>query len=407
MNHPIRIAATAIIFTLLIIISGLTLLKVNANTNNVEFNDGTSVGILYQNNPLDEASGLAASRKNQNVMWIHEDDWGPFIFAINGNGTSLGKYQVGIDGYDVEDIAIGSGPKEGTGYLYIGHIGDNNAIRSAIYIRRVPEPIVDDDQPYGEFNLTNYDTITLQYPDGAKDAESLMVDTNGDIYIVSKRLSSNKIYRATYPQSTTESITLELIATLPEKPEFEWITAGDISPNGEWIILRNDQSDDYASIWHRTPGTDIKQTFDDKHIIIDINDEPQGEAICYDSDSLGFYTVSEHAGYESVPIWYYQPSLLQTTNQQNNSGFDWLLPVIILIMLIFVIISIIAKNSKVNNLVFGIVIIIAVGVYASTNLFEKEAIKTGNIEIPNIDSQEKLLTVSYNSTDYGYSLDEL
>jgi PKD repeat protein len=234
-----------------------------------------------------------------------------------------------------------------------------------------------------------------------------MVDTNGDIYIVSKRLSSNKIYRATYPQSTTETITLELVATLPEKLEFKWITAGDISPNGEWIILRNDQSDDYASIWHRTPGTDIKQTFGNKHIIIDINDEPQGEAICYDSDSLGFYTVSEHAGHESVPIWYYQASHLQTTNQKNNSGFDWFLLIIILIMLILVIIFIIARNSKVNNLVFGIVIIIAVGLYASTNLFEKEAIKTDYIEIPNIDSQEKLLTVSYNSTDYNYSLDEL
>jgi PKD repeat protein len=234
-----------------------------------------------------------------------------------------------------------------------------------------------------------------------------MVDTNGDIYIVSKRLSSNKIYRATYPQSTTETITLELVGTLPEKPEFKWITAGDISPNGEWIILRNDRSDDYASIWHRTPGTDIKQTFGNKHIIIDINDEIQGEAICYDSDSLGFYTVSEHAGYESVPLWYYQSSHLQTTNQKNNSGFDWPFVIIIFIMIILVGIFIIAKNLKVHNVVFGIVIIIAVGVYASTNLFEKEAIKTGNIEIPNIDSQEKLLTVSYNSTDYNYSLDEL
>jgi hypothetical protein len=144
LNHPIRIATTAMIFTLLIITSGLTLLKVNANVNNVEFNDGTSVGILYQNNPLDEASGLAASRKNQNIMWIHEDDWGPFIFAINVNGTILGKYQVGIDGYDVEDIATGPGPEEATDYLYIGHIGDNNAIRSTIHIRRVPEPKVVD-----------------------------------------------------------------------------------------------------------------------------------------------------------------------------------------------------------------------------------------------------------------------
>ena len=247
-----------VLLLFLILNSGFLISTVHSDPISPKFNKGISVGILYRDNPLDEASGLAASRKNPNVLWVHEDDWEPFVYAININGTILGKYQVGIGGYDVEDIAIGPGPKTGVNYLYVGHIGDNNANRSTIYIRRVPEPDVNENQLYKEVNLTGVDTITLQYPDGAKDAETLMVDTNGDIYIVSKRLSSNKIYRAAYPQSTTETTTLELIATLPEKPEFKWITAGDISSNGEWIIVRNDQSNDSASIWYRAPGTDLK-----------------------------------------------------------------------------------------------------------------------------------------------------
>ena len=407
MNNASRNNAMVVLFVFLIINSGFLASTVHGDQFSPKFKDGVAVGILYRNKPLDEASGLAASRKNPNVLWTHEDDWGPFIFAMNVNGTILEKYQVGIGGYDVEDIAIGPGPKEKTDYIYIGHIGDNNAVRSTIFIRRVPEPRVGDKQAYNESNLTNYDTITLKYPDGAKDAETLMVDTNGDIYIISKRLSSNKIYRAAYPQSTTETTTLELVATLPEKPEFTWITAGDISPNGEWIIIRNDQSDDYASIWYRAPGTDLKQAFEKEPTLVNINDEPQGEAICYDSKGLGFYTVSEHAGYESVPIWYYQLSQVQPTNQKNNSDFNWLPIIVIFIMIIFLFIFIITKNSKTHNVVFGIIIIIAIGIYASTNLFEKQAIKTENIEVPTIDSQEKVLTISYNSTNYNYTLDKL
>ena len=89
-------------------------------------------------------------------------------------------------------------------------------------------------------------------------------------------------------------------------------------------------------------------------------------------------------------------------------GLNWFLIIVIfIIFIILLLIFIISKNSKSKNVIFGIVIIIAIGVYASANLYEKEATKTDNIEIPNIVSQEKLLTVSYNSTNYSFSLDEL
>jgi hypothetical protein len=348
LNYASRNNALIVLFLFLLINSGLLASSVHGDQTSPKFNDGMPVGTFYKNDPLDEASGLAASRKNPHVLWVHEDDWGPFIYAINIDGTILGKYQVGIGGADVEDIAIGPGPEDGVNYIYVGHIGDNGADRSNIYIRRVPEPKVKENQVYAEFNLTGVDTITLQYPDGAKDAETLMVDTNCDIYIVSKRLSSNKIYRASYPQSTTETVTLELVAMLPEKSEFKWITAGDISVNGEWIILRNDESDDYAYIWYRAPGSELKQAFEKDYTVVDINDEPQGEAICYDSEGSGFYTVSEHAGYESVPIWYYKLSnqKTETDNGKNNSSFGWFFIIGISLMIIFLIIFIVVRISR-------------------------------------------------------------
>ncbi len=395
------------IFIVIFIINGFILIQVKADINNLTVSEGISTGFLYKNETLDEASGLAASRKNNNILWVHEDDWGPFIYAMKVDGTILGRYQVGNDGYDVEDIAIGPGPNESIDYLYIGHIGDNNAIRSTIYIKRVKEPFINNDFSYNENNLTNYDIILLQYPDGAKDAESLMVDTNGDIYIVSKRLSSNNIYLARYPQSTTKINSLELVKILPDKPEFKSITAGDISPNGEWIILRNDQINDYASLWHRTKHSDLKYVFDDEYRLININDEPQGEAICFDSNSLGFYTVSEHAGFDSVPIWYYQISPTKIADKNNNSSFDFSLLLIIFLMIFLAISFIFIKNTKVSNIIFSLVIVISLCVYSSTNIFGNEATIIDNNEIINSISQEKILTVSYNSTDISYTLDEL
>ena len=270
-----------------------------------EFEDGESVGTLTRGDPLDEASGLAASRQNEHVLWTHEDDSSPYIYAINTDGTVLGRYRVGSGGKDVEDIAIGPGPIEGVDYLYVGHIGDNEGWDANIWVRRVPEPIVDPEQEYVQVTLSNVDQITMVYPDGAKDAETLMIDTNNDIYIVSKRMYPNKVYRAAYPQSTSETITLELVATLPTGTGLNWITAGDISASGRWIIVRNDQGTDYANIWYRSPGTQLADAFSTSRTLLNIENEPQGESIAFDSDGCGFYTVSEHH-HTTEPIWFYE-----------------------------------------------------------------------------------------------------
>jgi len=389
-----------------LISSSILFLSCNANTNNISFSNGTIKGFLIKNNPLDEASGLAASTINQNILWTHEDDWNPYIFAMNDNGAIKGKYQIDIEGTDVEDIAIGPGPKKQTDYLYIAHIGDNNAARSTIFIRRVPEPIIEEKQTYTEFNLTDFETITLQYPDGPKDAETIMIDTNADIYIVTKRLTENKIYRASYPQTTEDIIILELIATLPDRPEYHWITAGDISTNGEWIILRNDQSDDYAFLWHRNHTASIEKTLANEPLMIDLYDEPQGEAICFNADTNGFYTVSEHAGYDRAPIWFYQFEYLKTANQHNNSALSMLLILCVIVVIIIFIFNAYKKSTVINLALCGI-LILCIGFYATLFVYEQNAVTINSIQNAPLESEEPLLTISFHSTEYDYSSDEL
>ena len=77
----------------------------------------------------------------------------------------------------------------------------------------------------------------LEFPAGAdapthKDAETLPVDPlNGDIYVITKRTEVGRVYRAPFPQSTTQNVTLEFVAELPwgESGGTGGATGGDVS----------------------------------------------------------------------------------------------------------------------------------------------------------------------------------
>ena len=147
--------------------------------NSPDFANGVNMGEL-QYEWLNEASGLAASQKNENVLWSHNDSGDDnIIYALNQRGEHLGIYTIdGVDARDWEDMAVGPGPDEGESYIYIGEIGDNYSQYDEKYIYRIPEPDVDARQEPVETTLTGVETITYQYPDGNRDSETLMVDPN-------------------------------------------------------------------------------------------------------------------------------------------------------------------------------------------------------------------------------------
>ncbi len=107
------------------------------------FSSGVQTGSI-QNSSVTESSGIAASRKNANVLWTHNDSGNAAqVFPMTAAGTNLGTYTIsGASNTDWEDIAIGPGPTAGAEYLYVGDIGDNNGVRSNVSVYRVPEPVV-------------------------------------------------------------------------------------------------------------------------------------------------------------------------------------------------------------------------------------------------------------------------
>jgi hypothetical protein len=289
------------------------LLVCSVSFGSTNFSPGVQVGTIA-NSAITEASGIAASRRNSNVLWVHNDSGDTErVFAMTSTGAHLGTYSISSAfGADWEDIAVGPGPVADTHYLYIGAIGDNNAVRSTISVLRVVEPAVSDTQSPVTVALSGVSRLTFAYPDGPRDAESLFVDPlTRDIYILTKRENPHRLYRAAYPQATSGTTTLEFVTTYSDP---NWLTAADISPDGDEIIARATGSTS-GRMWLRPPGGTVADALNSAPITIPLASEPQGEAIGFDPLGWGYYTISEGA---SRPIYYF--NRLSTRGDVNEDG---------------------------------------------------------------------------------------
>jgi hypothetical protein len=298
------------------LIAWTVLIAANQSLAAPTFAAGVQVGTV-QNSAINEASGLAASRMNSNVLWAHNDSGDSArVFAMTPVGTHLGTYSItGAGATDWEDIAVGPGPAAGSQYLYMGDIGDNNGARASISIYRVPEPAVSATQSPVTTSLSGADRLRFTYPDGPRDAESLFVDPiTRDIYILTKRENPKHLYRAPYPQSTTATTTLELVTTYASTI---WFTAADISPDGDEIIIRG-VPNSTGRLFIRPPGGTIADALNSTPITIPLRTEPQGEAIAFDPNGWGYYTVSEFA---NQPIYYFD-RIAEPGDVNHNGTID-------------------------------------------------------------------------------------
>ena len=275
--------------------------------------------------PINEASGIAASYKNENVFWTHNDSGDQNrIYAFNNEGLHLGVYTLqNCSARDFEDIATGPGPDEGQHYLYVGNIGDNGSQYDTKYIYRLLEPDVESDQAPVNETLYNIDIIEFQYPDGNRDAETLMLDPlTKDIIIVSKREEFVHIYNLPFPQNTTTGSILfpDLIHTMDFYPNDDhsnpmWIVAGDISRDGAEILVKS-----YVHIFHfpRYENQTIGEALTNTMTQVEYIEEVQGEAVAWHQDGFGYFTLSEET--QNIPCHlYFYPRLIGCTDENADN----------------------------------------------------------------------------------------
>src|SRR5688572_6760057 len=160
------------------------------------FEPGVIQGEL-ENNVLKEASGLAGSTGNPDLLWVHNDGGDEArIFLIDEHAHIKATIRFdSIKNRDWEDITVGPGPAEGKNYVYVGDIGDNKADHKYKFIYRTEEPVADWSKT-PDTTLAKVDIIKFQLPDQLRDSESMMIDPlTRDIYILSKREEKVNLYR--------------------------------------------------------------------------------------------------------------------------------------------------------------------------------------------------------------------
>jgi hypothetical protein len=275
--------------------------KVNSNTGfSTGFAAPRQIATLADSS-VDESSGIVASRKNAGVFWTHNDSGdGAFLYAFDKSGKKLGVWLIaGATNKDWEDIAIQT-DAAGESFIFVGDIGDNERKRGEIQIYKIVEPeITAADAASTKKNprvVKGAEKIRLAYPDGAHDAETLLVNpTNDDLYILTKNLIGKAaVYKLSAPFQTNGARQIltkiaEIGVPSPAAPGL--VTGGEIAPDGKRMAL----TDYFAAYEYSLPvnASDFDEIWRQTPVKIDVGERAQGESICYSPDGNTLYLTSE------------------------------------------------------------------------------------------------------------------
>ena len=136
---------------------------------------------------INEASGIADSKRNKGYLWVQEDSGNPAqLYLLGHDGIVKKTIQIaGTRNIDWEDMVLAGGD------IYLGDIGDNFRINTSGTIYKFPEPSMTVD------TVNNVETIRFYYPDGSHDAEAFLVDPlTKDIFIITKKEMPSEFIRS-------------------------------------------------------------------------------------------------------------------------------------------------------------------------------------------------------------------
>ena len=248
---------------------------------------------------IDEASGLAASWRYDNMWWTHNDSGGEArLFLIQEDGSTVAQVRLeGVDkAHDFEDLAVGpcqKGSKQSC--VYIGDIGDNKKKRDKVVVYRFAEPDLPDKRPAEV--AVQVDDAWFTYPGGPRDAEALMIHPDSaKLYVIEKRMThDSRVYsvpRQGFQRDTTSlKLALEVAKLRMNGPAGfgTMITAGDIAPSGEAFSVRT-----YLHIYtYCAPKEDFESAFGATPALTRPPFLIQSEALGYERSGEALWITSE------------------------------------------------------------------------------------------------------------------
>ncbi len=232
---------------------------------------------------LAELSGLVAIADR--MLAINDGGDQVAVHVLDGACQVVDGQTAAVDPFDPEDLAVGA-----DGTLWVADIGDNAAIRPTVALVAL--------RPDGTSSL-----YRLTYPDGAHDAEALLLAPDGTPYVVTKEvLGASSVYRPVAPLADGGTVAMGKVATVnltltgtPGGPVGRagqlLVTGGAVAGDGRHLALRT-YTDAY--VWPLA-GSDVVGALATEPVRIALPESPQGEAISFTADGAALLVAGEGA----------------------------------------------------------------------------------------------------------------
>ena len=251
-----------------------------------------TIGGGLANAQITEASGIVASAVHADVFYVHNDSGDSArFFATDMTGADLGTFDVAdASNVDWEDIA--RGPCTAGSCLYLGDIGGAKAkARQSLTVYRTPEP---SELGKGTHTVTA-EVFPMTYPDGAHDAETLLVHpVSGVVTIVTKvKSGASSIYELPMPLTPGVYATLIKTGEIVSPCASPKFTGGDVHPSATGVLLR---TYDNVFFYSMKPDQSVSLALQGAPCALTAPAEPHGEAVGWLASGNGFVTVSEGVG---------------------------------------------------------------------------------------------------------------
>ncbi|PTY08503.1 hypothetical protein DB347_02665 [Opitutaceae bacterium EW11] len=255
---------------------------------------------------LSETSGLAVSRRTEDVIWGHNDSKGePVLYGFAADGQPRARLRV-VGAKNLDWEALAPFQFEGRSWIAIGDIGDNFQGRRYAQIYVIEEPGADRLSASQETPVEIAWSIRFRFEDGAHDCEALAADPRlHQFLLITKFTRSHGVYTLPLQPIGTGVMTAKRIATLAGVPRPSAIHRIFPSPTGRY---RNEPTDACLSsdgrtlavltyseilLYRRGAGErwETVVTREPEHFAV--HGLPQAEAMAFTPDDRSLYVTGE------------------------------------------------------------------------------------------------------------------
>ena len=252
---------------------------------------------------LVEASGLARSQRDPDLLWSMNDGGSKArLYAFDGSGFHRGRIKLDdVKNRDWEDLS--SFAVDGTPYLLIADTGDNDARRAAVSLHVVPEPDLADDD---KVKLEPAWSIDFRYPDGPRDVEAVVADPANDrAVLLSKRDWPPVLYEVPLHPRTDGGVVAKRLGTIESLPpptrqdrehavftkEWHWQpTAMDLSPDGRLAVILTYRA---VYLYHLDSGRSLHESLSGQAYGFGLGNFRNAESVAFSADSESIYVTLE------------------------------------------------------------------------------------------------------------------